>query len=147
MTPSRVLVLGFAMVILFGALLLTLTQATQDGLGLPFLNATFTATTSVCVTGLVVVDTGTTFTLFGQCVILLLIQVGGLGFMTFATLLAMILGRRITLKERLVYLPHGIYKSKNLRATPVRNKGPSSFLSIRFPSDCRIQHHQFSGYV
>ena len=102
MTPSRVLVLGFATVILFGALLLTLPQATQDGLGLSFLNAVFTATTSVCVTGLVVVDTGTTFSLFGQWVILLLIQVGGLGFMTFATLFAMILKKKITLKERLL---------------------------------------------
>lgn len=102
MTPSRVLVLGFAVVILFGALLLTLPQATQDGLGLSFLNAAFTATSAVCVTGLVVVDTATTFTLFGQWVILLLIQVGGLGFMTFATMFAMILGKRITLKERLL---------------------------------------------
>jgi len=102
MTPSRVLVLGFAVVIMFGALLLTLPQATQDGLGLPFLNALFTATSAVCVTGLVVVDTGTTFSLFGQVVILFLIQVGGLGFMTFATLFAMILGRKITLKERLL---------------------------------------------
>ncbi|MFZ3130743.1 MAG: TrkH family potassium uptake protein [Desulfosporosinus sp.] len=102
MTPSRVLVLGFAAVILFGALLLTLPQATLDGLGLPFLNAAFTATSAVCVTGLVVVDTATTFTFFGQLVILLLIQVGGLGFMTFATLFAMILGKRITFKERLL---------------------------------------------
>jgi len=102
MTPSRVLVLGFAVVILFGALLLTLPQATQDGLGLPFLNAAFTATSAVCVTGLVVVDTATTFTLFGQWVILLLIQVGGLGFMTFATMFAMILRKRITFKERLL---------------------------------------------
>ena len=102
MTPSRVLVLGFAVVILFGALLLTLPQATLDGLGLPFLNAAFTATSAVCVTGLVVVDTGTTFTHFGQWVILFLIQVGGLGFMTFATLFAMILGKKITLKERLL---------------------------------------------
>lgn len=102
MTPSRVLVFGFAGFILFGALLLTLPQATQDGLGLPFLNAAFTATSAVCVTGLVVVDTASTFTLFGQWVILFLIQVGGLGFMTFATLFAMLLGRKITLKERLL---------------------------------------------
>lgn len=102
MAPSQVLVLGFALVILFGALLLTLPQATQNGLGLPFLNAVFTATSAVCVTGLVVVDTATTFTNFGEWVILLLIQVGGLGFMTFATLFAMILGRRITLKQRLL---------------------------------------------
>ncbi|MBP1759836.1 MAG: potassium uptake protein, TrkH family, partial [Firmicutes bacterium] len=102
MTPSRILVLGFALLILFGAILLTLPQATRDGLGLPFLNAAFTATSAVCVTGLVVVDTGTTFSLFGQGVILFLIQVGGLGFMTFATLFAMILGKKITLKERLL---------------------------------------------
>ncbi|HBP65443.1 MAG TPA: Trk family potassium uptake protein, partial [Desulfosporosinus sp.] len=54
MVPSQVLVLGFALVIFFGALLLTLPQATQNGLGLPFLNAVFTATSAVCVTGLVV---------------------------------------------------------------------------------------------
>jgi len=102
MSPSRVLVLGFAALILFGAFLLTLPQATQDGLGLPFLNAAFTATSAVCVTGLVVVDTATTFSLFGQWVILILIQIGGLGFMTFATLFAMILGKKITLKERLL---------------------------------------------
>ncbi|MHB8072863.1 TrkH family potassium uptake protein [Desulfosporosinus fructosivorans] len=102
MTPARVLVFGFATVILLGALLLALPQATQDGLGLPFLNAVFTATSAVCVTGLVVVDTATTFTYFGQWVILLMIQVGGLGFMTFATLFAMILGKKITFKERLL---------------------------------------------
>ncbi len=102
MTPSRVLVLGFAMLILLGALILTLPLATQDGKGLHILNAIFTATSAVCVTGLVVVDTATTFTLFGQWVILLLIQVGGLGFMTFATMFAIILGKRITLKERLL---------------------------------------------
>lgn len=102
MTPSRILVLGFAIVILFGTLLLTLPQATQDGLGLPLLNATFTATSAVCVTGLVVVDTATTFTLFGQWVLLFLIQVGGLGFMTFATMFAVILGKRISLRERLL---------------------------------------------
>jgi trk system potassium uptake protein TrkH len=101
-TPSRVLVLGFTSVILLGALLLSLPQATQDGNGLHFLNAVFTSTSAVCVTGLVVVDSGTTFSLFGQLVILLLIQVGGLGFMTFATLFAIILGKKITLRERLV---------------------------------------------
>lgn len=102
MTPSRILVIGFATVILFGSLLLMLPIANQNGLGLSFLNALFTATTSTCVTGLVVVDTGTTFTYFGQVVILCLIQIGGLGFMTFATLFALILGRKITFKERLL---------------------------------------------
>lgn len=102
LTPPRVLVIGFAAVILLGALILTLPYATVDGQGLNFLNALFTATSAVCVTGLIVVDTGTTFTLFGQLVILSLIQIGGLGFMTFATFFAILLGRKVTLKERIL---------------------------------------------
>lgn len=102
LTPTQVLALGFAGVILLGTLLLMLPIATKDGNGAPFLNAIFTATSAVCVTGLVVVDTGTYYSYFGQGVILLLIEVGGLGFMTFATLLAIILGRKITLKERIL---------------------------------------------
>ena len=101
-TPPRVLVSGFAGVILLGALLLTLPLATVDGEGLNFLDAVFTSTSAVCVTGLVVVDTGSTFTRFGQLVILTLIQIGGLGFMTFATFFAILLGKKISLKERLL---------------------------------------------
>jgi trk system potassium uptake protein len=100
--PPKILVLGFSSIILIGAFLLTLPAATVDGKGIPWLDALFTATSATCVTGLVVVDTGTTFTLFGQLVILALIQIGGLGFMTFATLFALILGKRISLKERLL---------------------------------------------
>ncbi|PDM39792.1 MULTISPECIES: TrkH family potassium uptake protein [unclassified Geobacillus] len=100
--PPKILVLGFSFIILIGAFLLTLPAATVDGKGLPWLDALFTATSATCVTGLVVVDTGTTFTLFGQLVILALIQIGGLGFMAFATLFALILGKRISLKERLL---------------------------------------------
>jgi len=101
-TPPRILTAGFAMIILIGTVLLSLPQATIDGRGLPLIDALFTATSAVCVTGLVVVNTGTHFTLFGQLVILTLIQIGGLGFMTFATLFAIILGRKISLKERLL---------------------------------------------
>ena len=100
--PPKILVLGFAIVILIGAFLLTLPIATEDGKGLSFLNALFTATSATCVTGLVVVDTGDTFTMFGELVILLLIQIGGLGFMTFATFLFLLLGKKISLKERLL---------------------------------------------
>jgi trk system potassium uptake protein len=100
--PPKILVLGFASIIFIGAILLTLPIATVDGNGLPFLNALFTTTSATCVTGLVVVDTGTTFTKFGQLVIISCIQVGGLGFMTFATLFAFLLGKRISLKERLL---------------------------------------------
>jgi trk system potassium uptake protein len=100
--PPKVLVLGFSLIIFIGTVLLTLPIATIDNQGLPIVNALFTATSATCVTGLVVVDTGTTFTIFGQLVILSMIQVGGLGFMTFATLFALILGKRITLRERIL---------------------------------------------
>ncbi|PEA53840.1 Trk family potassium uptake protein [Bacillus pseudomycoides] len=102
MDPPKTLVVGFAFIIFIGSILLTLPIATKDGQGLSWLNALFTATSATCVTGLVVVDTGTTFTLFGQLVILSLIQVGGLGFMTFAIFFAVLLGKRISLKERLL---------------------------------------------
>ena len=100
--PPKVLVAGFALIIILGAFLLTLPIATTSGKGLLWLDALFTSTSATCVTGLVVVDTGTTFTMFGQLVILSLIQIGGLGFMTFATLFAFLLGKRISLKERLL---------------------------------------------
>ncbi|MCM3766353.1 TrkH family potassium uptake protein [Neobacillus niacini] len=100
--PPKILVLGFATLILIGAILLTMPISTVDGQGLSFLNALFTATSATCVTGLVVVDTGTTFTMFGQWVILSLIQIGGLGFMTIATLFALLLGKKISLKERIL---------------------------------------------
>lgn len=102
MDPPKTLVAGFAFIIFIGSLLLTLPIATKDGQGLHWLNALFTATSATCVTGLVVVDTGTTFTLFGQLVILFLIQIGGLGFMTFAIFFSVLLGKRISLKERLL---------------------------------------------
>ncbi|WP_071460514.1 TrkH family potassium uptake protein [Bacillus massilinigeriensis] len=100
--PPKVLVLGFSTVILLGTILLMLPVATVDGQGLGFTNSLFTATSAACVTGLVVVDTGSTFTTFGEIVILSLIQVGGLGFMSFATLAAFVLGKKISLKERLI---------------------------------------------
>ncbi|OAH59713.1 MULTISPECIES: TrkH family potassium uptake protein [Bacillaceae] len=100
--PPKVLVLGFLTISLIGTFLLSLPYATVDGKGLSFLNALFTSTSAACVNGLVIVDTGTTFTLFGQLVILSLIQLGGLGFMTFATFFAVLLGKRISLKERLL---------------------------------------------
>jgi len=100
--PTQVLVIGFASVILIGALLLNLPIASQNGQSVGFINAIFTATSAVCVTGLSVVDTGTYWTLFGKGIILVLIQIGGLGFMTMATMIAIILGKKISLKERLI---------------------------------------------
>ncbi|MCR2045258.1 TrkH family potassium uptake protein [Anaerosalibacter massiliensis] len=102
LNPPRVLALGFAGLILIGALLLNLPIASKSGESIGFVNALFTSASSVCVTGLVVVNTGEYWSLFGHIVIIFLIQMGGLGFMTLATLVALILGKKITLKERLI---------------------------------------------
>lgn len=101
-SPTQVLVLGFLAVILVGAALLCLPAASVSGSSIGFLNALFTSTSAVCVTGLTVIDVGTTLSLFGQIVLLLLIQVGGLGFMTMATFVFLVVGKRITLRERMV---------------------------------------------
>ena len=100
-SPIRILPIGFAAIIALGTMLLMLPAASQSGTSLPFLSALFTATSATCVTGLVVVDTGTYFSLFGQIVILLLIQLGGLGFMAAASILFVLIGKRISLRERL----------------------------------------------
>lgn len=101
MSPAQILALTFLGLILVGTLLLMLPWASTQQ-PLTFVEALFTATSAVCVTGLVVVDTGTRFTLFGQGVILALIQFGGLGLMTMATMMAVILGKRITFRDRLI---------------------------------------------
>lgn len=100
--PSQILVLGFASVILFGTILLNLPIASLNGKSVGFVNSLFTATSAVCVTGLSVVDTGTHWTIFGKTIILFLIQVGGLGFMTMATLISFLVGKRISLRSRLI---------------------------------------------
>lgn len=102
LTPYQILVLGFAGLILGGTLLLMLPAAAASGKGLSFIDALFTATSAVCVTGLIVVDTGTYFSLFGQLVVISLIQVGGLGIMAMSTLMAILIGKRINLRQRLV---------------------------------------------
>ncbi|SMO69035.1 TrkH family potassium uptake protein [Fodinibius sediminis] len=84
---ARFLVYSFLSLIASGTFLLMLPGATQDSQGLMFINALFTSTSAVCVTGLIVVDTATHFTLFGELVILTLIQLGGIGIVTFATFL------------------------------------------------------------
>lgn len=100
--PSQALALGFATVIAVGTILLMLPAASRSGESAGFLTALFTATSATCVTGLVVVDTWNQWTTFGQIVILALIQVGGLGFMTMTTLFAFIIGKRISLRERIL---------------------------------------------
>ncbi|MBA9084455.1 trk system potassium uptake protein TrkH [Fontibacillus solani] len=101
-SPPQVLVMGFAIIILAGAFLLMLPISSATGESLPFIDAFFTATSATCVTGLVVRDTGTYFSTFGQGVIMVLIQIGGLGFMTMATLFSLVFKRKISLKDRLL---------------------------------------------
>lgn len=102
LTPAQSIVVGFALMILIGAILLSLPFASRSGESVGFLDALFTATSANCVTGLVVVNTMESWTVFGKLVILTLIQFGGLGYMTVITVGMLALHRRITLKDRLV---------------------------------------------
>lgn len=100
--PAQIILLGFAFIILAGGLLLSLPISSKDGSFTPLLDSFFTAASACCVTGLTVVNTAEHWSLFGQIIILLLIQVGGLGFMTLITTVLVVTGRRITLKDRRV---------------------------------------------
>lgn len=97
---TQIIVLGTLMLILLGALLLTLPISSREGSYTPFIDALLTASSAFCVTGLIVYDTYTHWSIFGQIVIISLIQIGGLGFMTIITLISMFLRRRIGLRER-----------------------------------------------
>lgn len=99
-SSSQIIILGFAAIILLGSLFLMLPFATQDGKGAVFSDALFTATSAVCVTGLIVQDTATYWSSFGQTVILLLIQIGGMGVMTTVVAITIASGKRIGLKQR-----------------------------------------------
>ena len=101
-SPPQIIVLGFLAIILFGAFLLTLPVSSATGEGTSFLNSLFTATSAVCVTGLVVLDTGTYWSSFGKFVIISLIQIGGLGFMTITTFGVIMIGKKIGIKERIL---------------------------------------------
>ena len=100
LSSFQLIILGFAGVILVGALLLMLPVSSARGIVTPFDQALFTSTSAVCVTGLVVQDTGSYWSVFGQVVILLLIQTGGLGVVTVAVSVFMFSGRKISLMQR-----------------------------------------------
>ncbi len=102
MSTAQIIALGFGAAILIGSFLLCLPASSADGTWTGYLDALFTATSSVCVTGLVVVDTYAHWSGFGQAVILLLIQCGGLGIITFTTAVMVLIGRKVTLKDRLL---------------------------------------------
>lgn len=99
--PAQAVVVGFALAVLVGTLLLMLPIAKAGPGGASFIDALFTATSAVCVTGLTVVDTVTHWTPFGQVVIMILIQLGGLGIMIFASLIGLVLARKLSVRSRL----------------------------------------------
>ena len=97
---ARIIIVGFLWVIIVGTLMLMLPVSSAKGQWTDFVTALFTATTSTCVTGLVVVPTYAYWSLFGKVVILILIQLGGLGIISIATGVLIIIGKKINLKER-----------------------------------------------
>ena len=100
LSSSQMIILGFAAVILLGAVLLMLPISSKTGTVTPFLECLFTSTSAVCVTGLVVFDTAVHWTVFGQSVILVLIQIGGMGVITVAAAITMAAGKKISLMQR-----------------------------------------------
>lgn len=102
LNPPALLVIGFLFIIFIGSVLLFLPISSKEGTIGNYLDCLFTATSSVCVTGLSTVNVTEYFNDFGKIIIIILVQIGGLGFMTMATLVALILGKRITLRDRLV---------------------------------------------
>ena len=100
--PAHIILLGFALVIFLGSLILTLPVCSAEGTFTSYIDALFTSTTSVCVTGLVTVNTAGHWSLFGQIIILLLIQLGGMGVVAFMMMILVLLHRRIGLKSRIL---------------------------------------------
>jgi len=153
--PPQVLALGYIVVIAAGTLLLSLPAASATGRPVAPVDAFFTATSAAAVTGLITVDTPTTYSLFGELVILALIQTGGLGFMTLSTLVALLIGKRITLRERLI-----IRESMNqltlegvvrlikyvLLFTLVAEALGASLLSLRFSSQMPLVQAVYFGF-
>ncbi len=154
LSPNRIIVLGYLIVIVTGSILLNLPMASRDGYRIGYINALFTATSATCVTGLVVADTYTQWTMFGQVVILCLFQIGGLGFMTVATLFSLALRRRISFSERLLmaeslnqYTLEGIVllTKRILYGTLLFQAAGALIISTRFIGDFGIAGGIFKG--
>ena len=97
--PARLIIISFLLGIIIGGLLLKLPQATK-GEPLSWIDAFFTSTSAICVTGLIVVDTGSTFSVFGQTIILALIQIGGIGIMAYSAFFIMLFGKNLSIRDR-----------------------------------------------
>lgn len=100
--PAQTIVLSFLIVIIIGTILLMMPFSTSDNSRLGFINSLFTATSAVCVTGLIVVDTATKFSIYGKIIIMILIQIGGLGIMLLSYFTAFVIGRKVSLEDKIV---------------------------------------------
>lgn len=138
--PYRLVPVGFVLVICLGAALLSLPAATVPGRDTGFVDALFTAVSATCVTGLITVDTASQWTAFGKVVILALIQIGGFGIMTLATLLVLLVRRRVGLQATLTTRVEGRTSLGRIRSMPARIAATmlmielvlATVLSIRF---------------
>jgi trk system potassium uptake protein TrkH len=153
LTPTRILFLGYVLIIGIGSGLLLLPFATT-GDGISWVDAVFTATSATSITGLIVLDTPHDFTLFGQCVILALIQIGGIGYMTIAALFVIILGRRIGMQERLllqealnVMSPEGILRFvlQVTKVTLLVEAIGAALFAVRFWEDLEPAYAMYYG--
>ena len=104
LTATQILVLSMFIVILIGAILLKLPISNKDGKNIKFIDSLFTSTSAVCVTGLTTVVPAEQFSFFGQVVLMLLIQIGGLGLMSFIALILMLMGKKINLLKKYLYI-------------------------------------------
>ena len=154
LTQTQMIVLGYFLIIVIGAGLLTLPIATKSGVSTPFIDALFTSTSAVCVTGLVIADTFTYWSVFGQLVIITIIQIGGLGFMTIGVFFAIILRRKIglwtrgTLQESVNILEVGgiVRLAKKIIVGTIFFEGlGAALLAIRFSSQMNFGKAVYFG--
>ncbi len=154
LTYAQLSAVIFLIIIIIGATLLSLPISSKSGEFTPFINALFTATSAVCVTGLVVYDTYTHFSVFGQSIILLLIQIGGLGFMIIATMFLLMLRKKIGVKERdflresvnSIHIGGVVRLAKHILLGTFLLEGLGAIiLSIKFSSEIGVKSGIFNG--
>jgi len=154
LTYAQLSAIGFLTIILIGAVLLALPVSSRSGEFTPFINALFTSASATCVTGLVVYDTYSHFSVFGQTVIMILIQIGGLGFMIVATMFFLMLRKRIGIKERgllqesinTIHIGGVVRLAKHiLIGTFILEGAGAIILSIKFSREMGVKPGIFNG--
>lgn len=151
---TEIIVFGTLLIIILGGVILSLPVSSKDGTSTPFIDSLFTAASAFCVTGLVIYDTYSHWSLFGQIVLLILIQVGGLGFMTIITLFSIFLKRKIGLKERRLLMESAntlkiggivLLVKKILIRTFIFESIGALFLTIRFYPRMGLKEALYNG--